>query len=78
MHRKFIFLLAALFIAGCATKPHRQISPPPQLFPADAFITQRGVLTVLKKLGLDVNKRDLPSLRKWFADLPRVRRTPGF
>jgi hypothetical protein len=27
----------------------------------------RGVLTVLNKLGLDVNKRDLPSLRKWFA-----------
>jgi hypothetical protein len=27
----------------------------------------RGVLTVLNKLGLDVNKRDLPALRKWFA-----------
>lgn len=27
----------------------------------------RGVLTVLNQLGLDVNKRDLPSLRKWFA-----------
>jgi hypothetical protein len=26
----------------------------------------RGVLTVLNQLGLDVNKRDLPSLRKWF------------
>jgi hypothetical protein len=27
----------------------------------------RGVLTVLHKLGLDVKKRDLPKLRKWFA-----------
>lgn len=27
----------------------------------------RGVLTTLHKLGLDVSKRDLPSLRKWFA-----------
>lgn len=28
----------------------------------------RGVLTVLNQLGLDVNKRDLPSVRKWFAE----------
>ena len=27
----------------------------------------RGVLTTLQELGLDVKKRDLPSLRKWFA-----------
>jgi hypothetical protein len=27
----------------------------------------RGVITTLNKLGLDVNQRDLPSLRKWFA-----------
>ncbi|MBI3417305.1 MAG: glucuronate isomerase [Verrucomicrobia bacterium] len=27
----------------------------------------RGVLTTLHRLGLDVNKRDLPSLRSWFA-----------
>lgn len=27
----------------------------------------RGVLTTLHKLGLDVSKRDLPALRKWFA-----------
>jgi len=27
----------------------------------------RGVLTVLNKLGLDVKKRDLPKIRKWFA-----------
>jgi len=28
----------------------------------------RGVLTTLNALGLDPNKRDLPALRKWFAD----------
>src|ERR1051325_11563626 len=27
----------------------------------------RGVLTTLQRLGLDVKKRDLQSLRKWFA-----------
>ena len=27
----------------------------------------RGVLTVLNRLGLDANQRDLPSIRKWFA-----------
>ena len=27
----------------------------------------RGVLTALQALGLDVKKRDLPALRKWFA-----------
>jgi hypothetical protein len=27
----------------------------------------RGVLTTLHAFGLDVNKRDLPALRKWFA-----------
>ncbi len=27
----------------------------------------RGVLTVLNQLGLDVKKRDLPSLRQWFS-----------
>src|SRR5258708_2334272 len=27
----------------------------------------RGVLTTLNLLGLDVKKRDLPSLRRWFA-----------
>ena len=27
----------------------------------------RGVLTTLNQLGLDVKKRDLPALRKWFA-----------
>ena len=28
----------------------------------------RGVLTVLNRLGLDANQRDLPSIRKWFAE----------
>ena len=28
----------------------------------------RGVLTTLNLLGLDVKKRDLPALRKWFKD----------
>ena len=28
----------------------------------------RGVLTVLQKLGLDVRSRDLPKLRRWFAE----------
>jgi hypothetical protein len=27
----------------------------------------RGVLTTLNKLGLDVNRRDLPALRDWFS-----------
>src|SRR5438477_8395049 len=27
----------------------------------------RGILTTLNALGLDVKKRDLPALRKWFA-----------
>src|SRR5438874_11103004 len=27
----------------------------------------RGILTTLQALGLDVKKRDLPALRKWFA-----------
>ena len=28
----------------------------------------RGVLTVLNRLGLDANQRDLPSIRQWFAE----------
>src|SRR5690349_15318694 len=28
----------------------------------------RGVLTTLQALGLDVKSRDLPALRKWFAN----------
>jgi len=30
----------------------------------------RGVLTTLHRLGLDVQRRDLPALRKWFAAWP--------
>jgi hypothetical protein len=39
-----------------------------QLFIAHSPISEacRGVLTTLNKLGLDVAKRDLPSIRKWF------------
>ena len=40
-----------------------------QLFVQHSPISEscRGVLTTLNRLGLDVNKRDLPALRKWFA-----------
>jgi hypothetical protein len=37
---------AALVLAGCATPPRSQIPRPANPFPADALITQRGVLTV--------------------------------
>jgi len=33
-------------MVGCATTPKSQLQIPPQTFPADALITQRGVLTV--------------------------------
>ena len=33
----------------------------------------RGVLTTLHALGLDVKKRDLPALRRWFASQTRGR-----
>jgi hypothetical protein len=36
-----------LLLAGCATAPRIQIQRPPDLFPTEALITQRGVLTVL-------------------------------
>lgn len=40
-----------------------------QLFVRHSPISEscRGVLTTLHRLGLDVSKRDLPALRKWFA-----------
>src|ERR1043166_930542 len=40
-----------------------------ELFVAHSPVSEacRGVLTTLHALGLDVKKRDLPSLRKWFA-----------
>lgn len=41
-----------------------------QLFIEHSPISEscRGVLTTLHALGLDVNRRDLPALRRWFAD----------
>jgi hypothetical protein len=42
----FVFMLL-LISSGCATTPHRQIQRPTNAIPADAMITQRGVLTVL-------------------------------
>ncbi|HEY5344829.1 MAG TPA: hypothetical protein VIK62_00625 [Verrucomicrobiae bacterium] len=49
MRHNFLILLLALLAAGCT--PQKFIVPTPlahpaTLFPADAFITQRGVLTV--------------------------------
>src|SRR4030095_14430597 len=40
-----------------------------QLFLRHSPISEacRGVLTTLNRLGLDVKKRDLPALRKWFS-----------
>jgi len=43
MRRNFFLLLLPLFLAGCAT---HHFSPPPDLFPADCFITQRATFTV--------------------------------
>lgn len=41
-----------------------------QLFLKHSPISEacRGVLTTLQQLGLEVKKRDLPALRKWFKD----------
>jgi hypothetical protein len=39
-------LVAILFLTGCATTPRPQIQRPANSFPADALITQRGVLTI--------------------------------
>lgn len=39
-------LLLAFLLGGCATVPPPQIPRVADAFPADAFITQRGVLTV--------------------------------
>lgn len=40
-------ILVCLLLTGCATTPPSQIQRPTNPFPADALITQRGVLTVL-------------------------------
>lgn len=47
MRHNFLFLLLAAISAGCATVPRSRFSPAANSFPADALITQRGVLTVL-------------------------------
>ncbi|MBP9903552.1 MAG: hypothetical protein V9H26_12350 [Verrucomicrobiota bacterium] len=39
--------VAIVLLAGCATAPRIPIQRPPDLFPPEALITQRGVLTVL-------------------------------
>ncbi len=44
---KRVSLIALLLLTGCATTPRTQIQRAPDSFPADALITQRGVLTVL-------------------------------
>jgi hypothetical protein len=46
MRLNLIFPLLVLLV-GCATIPRSQIQRPANTFPADALITQRGVLTVL-------------------------------
>ena len=46
MRHSWILLFLALF-TGCATTPRSQIQLPADSIPADALITQRGVLTVL-------------------------------
>jgi hypothetical protein len=39
-------LTTVLLLAGCATGPRPQLQLPAHTFPADAFITQRAVLTI--------------------------------
>ncbi|HEU6449167.1 MAG TPA: hypothetical protein VFV23_12080 [Verrucomicrobiae bacterium] len=46
MRRKFLFLPLLLMFAGCVT---HHFSPPPGLFPANAFITQRATFTARGK-----------------------------
>jgi len=45
MRNNLLLLLLAL-LTGCAATPRNQLQRPPNLFPEDALITQRGVLTV--------------------------------
>jgi hypothetical protein len=44
MRRNLFFLL--LLLAGCATAPPQNFSRPANLFPADALMIQRAVLTI--------------------------------
>ncbi len=46
MRHSLILLLLAL-VMGCATSPRRQIQRPANSVPAEAMLTQRGVLTFL-------------------------------
>lgn len=48
---KPISLALLLFLMGCATTPRSQVQRAPNSFPADALITQRGVLSVFTPLG---------------------------
>ncbi|MGC3961199.1 MAG: hypothetical protein QM813_25705 [Verrucomicrobiota bacterium] len=45
MRPSFLFL-GLMLATGCATAPRPQLQSPANTFPADALITQRGVLTV--------------------------------
>ena len=44
--RLSVLLLSLTLVAGCSTIPRAQIQRPPDDQPADALITQRGLLTV--------------------------------
>lgn len=44
---RLLAFVAIGLLAGCATAPHRPLPHTAQTFPAEALITQRGVLTVL-------------------------------
>jgi hypothetical protein len=46
MGNKLFFALLFALLAGCATPPRHTLSQSSKAFPADALITQRGVLTV--------------------------------
>lgn len=47
MRRNFLLLLLATGLVGCAATPQSHFAPAANSFPADALITQRGVLTVM-------------------------------
>ena len=47
MRHNFLCLLLAAVSAGCAAAPRSHFTSSANSFPADALITQRGVLTVL-------------------------------
>jgi hypothetical protein len=46
MRRNLFFLLLLLLAAGCVTTPPQNFSRPANLFPPDALMIQRAVLTV--------------------------------